>query len=186
MRRVQFSIHSRKRMHACHVNVYTEKRQKGGARACTCACACASLASKPTLNASRDRFRLRLHREKASSIHFSLFFFLLFLLFLFFFTFSFSDHLIQATTSSNLVIHFSFPDKRSLSILTFDEFRRDTDVANGNRFKQGTRIALFFYIGERGNKTKKGKSFERRAGRQILLLKKCECKRKFKLMNIFV
>lgn len=85
MRRVQFSIHSRKRMHACHVNVYTEKRQKGGARACTCACACASLASKPTLNASRDRFRLRLHREKASSIHFSLFFFLLFLLFLFFF-----------------------------------------------------------------------------------------------------
>lgn len=83
--------------------------------------------------------------------------------FFFFFNFSYSDHLIQATTSFNLVIHFSFPDKRLLSILTFDEFRRDIDVANGNRFKQGTRIALFFYIGERKNKTKKGKSFERRA-----------------------
>lgn len=85
-----------------------------------------------------------------------------FFCFFFFFTFSFSDRLIQATTCSNLVIHFSFPDKRFLSILTFDEFRRDIDVANGNRFKQGTKIALFFYIGERKNKMKKGKSFERR------------------------
>lgn len=169
---------SRKRVHG--------KETKGR---CTCVhvcvCVCITCVKADPECVSRP-LQITLAPRKSQLDSFFSFLFPSFSSFSFFFTFSFSDHLIQATTSSNLVIHFSFPDKRSLSILTFDEFRRDTDVANGNHFKQGTRIALFFYIGERGNKTKKGKSFERRAGRQILLLKKCECKRKFKLMNIFV
>lgn len=163
MRRVRFSIHShvshRTRMHVSRKRVHGKETKGRCTCVHVCVCVCITCVKADPECVSRP-LQITLAPRKSQLDSFFSFLFPSFASS--FFTFSFSDRLIQATTCSNLVIHFSFPDKRFLSILTFDEFRRDIDVANGNRFKQGTRIALFFYIGERKNKMKKGKSFERR------------------------
>ena len=133
----------------CRVKrVHTGEKQKEGARAC--AFACVSLASKPTLNNVSRSFQITLTSRKSqfdSFFSFLVFFFLLSIISRLFLLVQLSDAI---TRGSNLVISFSFLDKRLLLSNVHTDIRRIQAKYRCNKqelFEQETVIAIFIHTG---------------------------------------